>query len=190
MIPVAALVPAAGQSGRMGSEKALLQLKDGTSFASYLIDSYTGFGCDPVVVVVHEKLRLTDVNPGPLITVVNKNPGRGRSWSIYLGLKQIQENAACFLHNIDNPFVERELLERMLEKLKPASFVVPVFQGRGGHPVLLGTEVVSFFRTSKKMIDFRDALRNFERLESEYNREEILWNINTPREYKKYILDC
>ncbi len=189
MIPVAALVPAAGQSGRMGSEKALLQLKDGTPFASYLIDSYTGFGCDPVVVVVHKRLDLTKINPGRWIAVVNQYPDRGRSWSIYLGLKQVHENSACFLHNIDNPFVERALLERMLEKMKPSSFVVPVFQGRGGHPVLLGPEVVSFFRTSKKMIDFRDALKNFERLESEYNREQILWNINTPREYKKCILD-
>jgi len=187
--PLAALVPAAGRSERMGCEKATLKRKDGTTFVSYLINFYTSFGCNPVVVVLHEKLQLPELRSGSLITVLNINPEKGRSWSIALGMKQIREGSACFLHNIDNPFVEKPLLDRLMGKLKPGSYVVPVFQGHGGHPVLLGPEIVSFFQKSKKVTDFRETLKNFERIETEYEKEQILWNINTPEAYKKRILN-
>lgn len=189
MIPVSALIPAAGKSDRMGSEKVLLPFLNGSTFASHLINSYLDIGCDPVVLVHNELLDRSQIKSGPFVAVINKNQERGRSWSIYLGLQQIPENSACFLQNIDNPFTAPDLLTEMIKKVKPCGFVIPVFQGRGGHPVLLGHKVASFFRSQEKIADFRESLKNFERVEVRSLNEKILWNINTREEYGKLILN-
>ncbi|MCK9424032.1 MAG: NTP transferase domain-containing protein [Bacteroidales bacterium] len=189
MIPVSALIPAAGKSDRMGSEKALLPFLNGSTFAGHLINTYLDFGCKPIVLVHNERLDLSQIKSGFFVTVINENQERGRSWSIHLGLQQIPEGLACFLQNIDNPFVQPDLLNEMIEKVTPDGYVLPVFQGRGGHPVLLGHKAASFFRNRERIGDFRESLKNFERQEVRSSSDKILWNINTREDYRNVMLN-
>ncbi|MEI7980770.1 MAG: NTP transferase domain-containing protein, partial [Bacteroidota bacterium] len=89
MIPFSALIPAAGRSDRMGTEKALLTLPGGSTFASHLINTYRELGCETVVLVHNETLDLSAIRSGPFVAVLNKNQEWGRSWSIHLGLQKI-----------------------------------------------------------------------------------------------------
>jgi CTP:molybdopterin cytidylyltransferase MocA len=181
------IIPAAGNSGRMGSDKALLPYGNGLSFAENLIKSYSESGAQPVVVVVNNTLDLSGFDPSQLVTVVNERTDWGRSYSILLGTKRIPKDCACFLHNIDNPLIGTELLRLLLSTNMPDSYCVPVYQGRGGHPVLLGKRIVEYLQKLDEMLDFREVLKQFKRIEVLYPDERILWNINTPADYKKFL---
>jgi molybdenum cofactor cytidylyltransferase len=185
--PFSVIIPAAGNSGRMGSDKALLPYGNGLSFAEKLIKSYSEFGTQTVVVVVNKNLDLSGFDTSQLVTVLNEHTDWGRSYSIFLGSKKVQNDCTCFLHNIDNPFVGTELLNLLLDTIKPDSYVVPVYHGKGGHPVLLGNGIVGYLQNQDKVFDFREVLNQFNRIEVPYNNEQILLNINTPEDYEMFL---
>ncbi len=185
-MPVSAIIPAAGNSGRMGTQKTLLSFGNGTNFTGYLVNFLRDYGCNPIILIVNELFNPETLPAGDQITVVNHQLEKGRRWSIHLGLKQVPESSACFIQNIDNPFLEHTLLDELLRSGIPDGYAVPVCHGHGGHPVLLGKNVVDFFRRNPDVTDFRKALQCFTRIEIPYPDERILWNINTPDDYKEF----
>jgi CTP:molybdopterin cytidylyltransferase MocA len=171
----------------MGSDKALLPYGKGLSFAENLIMNYSEFGARPIVMVVNNMLDLSGFDASQFVTVVNEHTDWGRSYSILLGTKRIPKDCACFLHNIDNPFIGTELLRLMLSTNMPDSYSVPVYEVRGGHPVLLGKGIVDYLQNLDEVPDFREVLKQFNRVEVPYSDEQILWNINTPVDYERFI---
>lgn len=184
---ISAVIPAAGSSGRMGRDKAMLPIASGLTFAGHLVNCFGLFGCKPVVLIVNERFDSDKFHAENLMTVVNHHLEKGRSWSVHLGLKQVPEGFPCFIQNVDNPFLEPGLLDLLISSLTPDGYVVPVYQGRGGHPLLLGNEVVNFFRQQQDGCDFRQELQRFTRIEVPCPDGAILWNINTPGDYKEFI---
>ncbi len=186
-VPVSAIIPAAGNSGRMGTHKALLEYGNGHSFANHLVGCFYNYGCNPVVLVINEQCDSTPVQFQNLVKVVNRHTEKGRSWSIRLGLNHVPEQSACFIQNIDNPFLEPRLLDKLFESVTPDGYAVPVYQGQGGHPILLGNSVVDYFRQHGNIKDLRKILSRFNRIEVPYPDDRILWNINTPDDYKEFM---
>ena len=182
-----AILPAAGLSTRMGRQKALLPYGSGYNFAQHLSSGFSGFGCNPVVMVVNEDFDPAAIAPGELIFVVNRHLELGRSHSIHLGLKHVPDRVSCFIHNIDNPFPGLSLLAMLCEAVKDYGYAVPVYQGRGGHPILLGKNVTEDLRSRHDLGDFRQALEAFERIEVPCSDARILMNINTPEEYQRFL---
>jgi CTP:molybdopterin cytidylyltransferase MocA len=182
-----AVIPAAGNSERMGSHKALLSNGHGLTFAEHLVNCLGIYGCKPVVLVVNEQFDPTLFQAENLVTVVNHHLGKGRSWSVLLGLKQVPEGCTCFIQNVDNPFLEQALLDMLLTSVKPDCYAVPVYQGQGGHPIVLGNKVVDHLRQQPDLPDFRRKLQYFSRIEVPWHDERILWNINTPGDYERFI---
>ena len=185
---VSAVIPAAGNSGRMGRDKAVLHISHGQTFAGHLVNCFGVYGCRPVVLVVNDRSDTKKTNQENIITVVNHNVDLGRSHSIWLGLHYVPEGFSCFIHNVDNPYLEPEMLDWLLGLVQPDSFVVPVNTGRGGHPVLLGSRVAAHLRDQDQPADFRKTLHEFKRLELSWPDDRILLNINTPEDYKRFIL--
>jgi molybdenum cofactor cytidylyltransferase len=187
MKPVSAIILAAGNSGRMGSDKAQLQSGNGFSFARHLVHSFAGFGVQPIVVVVNKRIDLSELNPTQIVTTLNEHLEKGRSWSILLGMNKVPGDCPCFLQNIDNPYIENNLMNLLLDAVKPDNYVVPVYQGRGGHPVLLGGQIVNCLKNLSELPDFREVLKQYKRIEIPYYNERILLNINTPQDYKRFL---
>ena len=183
----AAVIPAAGNSGRMGSQKVLLPYGNGSGFAEHLTSCFSVYGCDPVVLVVNEHFEAVIPHAENLIIVGNRHVEKGRSHSIHLGLQHVPEGSACFIHNIDNPFPESAVLSELLKAVPSDGYVVPVYLGRGGHPVLLGCGLADQLRSQRDLTDFRQALQEFTKVEVPCADEHILWNINTPDEYLRFI---
>ncbi|MCX6247234.1 MAG: NTP transferase domain-containing protein [Bacteroidetes bacterium] len=184
---VSAIIPAAGNSGRMGTDKALLGFPGGINFANHLVNCYRRFAADPIVLVVNSQLDLSRLQAGPCLLVVNEHVERGRSWSIKIAIGKVPSGYSCFIQNVDNPFSEIALLEKLNSSLKDEAYMIPVCKGKGGHPVLLGSRIVDFIREMKDDTDFMDVLCQFERIEIPWPGEGILWNINTPAEYEQFI---
>ena len=183
----AAVIPAAGNSGRMGSQKVLLPYGNGSGFAEHLTSCFSVFGCDPVVLMVNEHFDSAILHVENLIIIVNRQVEKGRSHSIHLGLQHVPEGAACFIHNIDNPFPKPAVLGELLKAVPSDGYAVPVYLGRGGHPVLLGCGMADLLRSQRELADFRQAMNGFTKVEVPCTDEHILWNINTPDEYLRFI---
>lgn len=182
-----AIILAAGNSGRMGSDKAMLTYNNGQTFANHLVKSYSEFGAQPVVLIVKENHNKPDIDNYPLIRVINKHVEYGRSHSIFLGIQKIPKGCGCFIQNIDNPFIEPCLLEQMIASVESDGFVVPVWNGMGGHPVLLGRNVVHHIRGLNGLPDFREVLKEFKQIALPFPNERILLNINTPSDYANFL---
>ena len=184
---VSALIPAAGASSRMGSDKTSLRTPGGQTFASYLIDFYRDCCCSPVIVVHNEGTNLNACESKVVKSVLNHHPEKGRSHSIMLGLKEVPQGNACFIHNIDNPYTSKSLFDSLINALPLNGYAVPIFGERRGHPVLLGKQAVEALRNTAGDFDFREELQKLERIEVPFNDKRILWNINTPDDYHEFI---
>ncbi|MFZ4520274.1 MAG: nucleotidyltransferase family protein [Bacteroidales bacterium] len=185
--PISALILAAGHSERMGRDKASLPYGNGLTFAGQLIAAYAQAGCHPVTMVVNERFDSTIHDLSKVRFILNNQVERGRSFSIWLGLQNIPAGRPCFIQNIDNPFAEAALLRKMSDMLKPDLVVVPVYDGAGGHPILLGSKVVDELRKKSDIPNLKEALKEFERIEVISSDDRIHLNINTPESYRKFV---
>lgn len=180
------VILAAGLSGRMGTDKSLLSYGNGLCFAEHIINCYGVYGCNPVVFVINETSDTAQLKNCDFRPVINYQLNWGRSYSIHLGLQSIPKGKSCFIHNIDNPFIERSLLDSLRAAIHSESFAVPVFEGKSGHPVLLGKSVAEHIRKPSYLMDFREELKGFSRIEVPFPDKNILWNINTPEDYARF----
>lgn len=185
------IILAGGNSLRMGSPKAWL-LKGNTTFLSEIIKSYQLFGIETITVVLNEKFttsewknELSEIKSNATL-IKNCSPEKGRLYSLQLGLKAVKSDFA-FIHNVDNPFVENEVLEELINHTEINGVTIPTFKEKGGHPVIIN-EVVK-----KEIIDnyqnyetLKEVLANFPKKYIEVKSNSILKNINTPQELETY----
>ncbi|MDE1882054.1 MAG: nucleotidyltransferase family protein [Euryarchaeota archaeon] len=155
----ACVVLAAGASLRSGAvPKALLPLRDGRSVLHHVLRTAEGADLTPLWVVVGaraEEVR-REVEGTRATSVVHHGWERGRTGSVKRGLGSAGEgHGGTLLWPVDHPFVSNETL-RVLSKATsrtagpdaPAEWLIPLYRGRRGHPVVVGDgarrEVLSF----------------------------------------------
>jgi CTP:molybdopterin cytidylyltransferase MocA len=184
---ISAVIPSAGNSSRMGSDKALLPAGNGLTFAGHLVNSFVKYGCSPVVLVVNARVEPKLSPAENTITVVNHSVEKGRSFSIQLGLRQVPYGKACFIQNIDNLFIESELLDKLVGSAISEGYAVPVYHGRAGHPLLMGDRMADYFRNLTGEFDFRQELQRFPRVEVPFSDKRIRSNINSPDDYREFL---
>lgn len=180
---LAALILAAGFSSRMGAPKALLKMADGHTFAGYLTDGYIRAGCDPVILVIQPGIEIPGLNTEKVSIVSNSAPELGRSHSIKLGIQKLSGHCSCFIHNVDNPCLSSELIQKLAGCEEENSWCVPVYDHKGGHPVLLGRKVVETLKSMPEIGDLRSILKNFNKISVPFSNSNILLNINTIDDY-------
>jgi len=189
MYPIVIL--AAGKSTRMGALKPFVRLKNGLTLLEYLVYNFKKTGVSKVVVVLNKQglEQLTKLNSDiekEFITVLNEFSDEGRFLSIKKGLSIIGDTPV-FIQNIDNPYVDGTLMNRMQKMLKPKTYVVPQFNGLGGHPVLISSAIANAIKLEKKNdVDLRKYLNHFQKIICSCYSEQILLNINTQEDLEKY----
>ena len=187
------VVLAAGQSTRMGRPKFALKFDENLTFLEKIITGYNSFGCRQIIVVLNEKgetfLKSNPIKSFSNITIVtNFHPEWERFYSIKIGLKQVDEFSCAFIHNVDNPFVNEQVLKSLQCGLAGADYVVPCFKGRGGHPVLLSKKMIKHIISEKNPdLNFRDFLKRYAKNVVEVVDERVLVNVNTDEAYKRFV---
>jgi len=189
MYPV--LILAAGTSYRMGEMKPFVRLSNGITLLEHLLFQYQTTNAGKITIVLnsdgfhHLKKNYSDLEKN-LNIVVNVNPAFGRMESVRMGIKNITSEG-LFVQNIDNPFVNREIIENMSNLLQENSYVVPVYKDKGGHPVLLCKSILNDLASASiPDIDFKVFLGNYSRINYICDRSEILYNLNTPEDLLQY----
>ena len=140
MKDVAAIVLAAGRSRRMGQFKPLLPFGDRTVI-DHCIDNLRCGGVESIVIVVgHRAADLRNhLQTANVLFAVNPEPDSEMSHSVARGVNQILSSTrAILITPVDHPAVPAPVVARIIESWqKGAGLVVPTWEGRGGHPVLV-----------------------------------------------------
>lgn len=188
-----AIILSAGNSERMGGHKALLKFDSQKTFIQKITEVYLLAGIEQVIVVVNSELFKL-INESDLAlsekvqVVININPELGRFYSLQTGVKFLIPGNACFFQNVDNPFISEKLLNELIIHKDSADVIMPAYQKKSGHPVLISSLVVRKIceiRDHDSRIDF--FLKGFEVKNSETSDHTVLVNINSPEEYKSWI---
>ena len=139
---VAGLVLAAGGGSRFGGPKALARTPDGDPWLPRAIGTLRAGGCDEVLVVLGaaaEQARAL-VPPGAH-TVVADRWADGMGASLAAGLAGLPPATAALITLVDLPGLPVAVVRRLLDApLTPAVLRRAAYNGRPGHPVLVGEE--------------------------------------------------
>jgi molybdenum cofactor cytidylyltransferase len=141
--PVAGLVLAAGQSSRMGADKALLEVS-GRSFIEIVVGKLREAGLDDVAVVLgHHAAEIQQAASLDRVRViVNSNYLLGQTSSLQAGLRGLdsQRIEGILLCLVDHPAVSVQVMRQICSAHfeSKAPVVIPRYRGERGHPVLIG----------------------------------------------------
>ncbi len=196
-----AVILAAGESTRMGRDKALLPwppLTPGTEFTaetflSAAIRALSSFN-DMVIVVVGKN----EANLAPIVyasgasLVRNPAPERGQFSSLQTGLQEVlnQGRDAATITLVDRPPVALATLRTLHGAFETAVTqgkwaVVPEYEGKHGHPFLIGREMIEVFLRAPATSTARDVEHQHQ-AKIEYvaiNDPFIALNVDTPEQY-------
>jgi molybdenum cofactor cytidylyltransferase len=188
---LSAVILSAGYSERMGKPKALLKWNHSTTFIEKIINEFCKFGCANVICIINDKIELfcKELKVGQNVKfIVNQHPEYGRFSSIKSGAAEAAESDFCFIHNVDNPFVNIKTIEKLFSKRANNAWCSPVYSGKSGHPVLLPNAILNKINEIDDLDTIlSDILNKYPVIKAEVENDSILKNINTPEEYLKYI---
>lgn len=200
----AAVILAAGESSRMGTDKALLPwppqapgeppAKD--NFLSAAIRSFALSADFVVVVAGANEATLAPVAYAHAASItVNPDPARGQFSSLQVGLREILNRGrdAAMITLVDRPPVNRATVQILRDAFESASSsiwaIVPEFSGKHGHPFLAGREMMEAFLNAPPTATARDI--------EHQHQERVLYvtvsdpfvalNINTPEDYASLL---
>jgi molybdenum cofactor cytidylyltransferase len=133
---VAAILLAAGQSRRMGAFKPLLPFGDKT-VVECCIDYLHEGGIENIVVVLGH--RADEIRVENVTIAINPDPTSEMGASIAAGIRVLSGDVKCVLIAlVDHPAVPATVVLNLIEEWKRGErIVIPTWQNRGGHPVLV-----------------------------------------------------
>jgi molybdenum cofactor cytidylyltransferase len=193
------VILAAGESSRMGSDKALLPWPpvakgmpfSGETFLSAAIRSLSS--TDQVVVVVgnNERELAPVVYAAGGSLVRNPEPEGGQFSSLRVGLQAVLElgRDAVMITLVDRPPASAAALAKLRAAFEAATSdtwaVVPEYGGRHGHPFLAGREMMEIFLKAPATATARDVEHQHQEhlLYVPVDDPHVVMNVNTPEDY-------
>ena len=196
------VILAAGKSSRMGTEKALLPWPatvrvevnpEGRTLLSAAIAALKTQTEQVVVVAGANAATLAPIiDTCGAHLVVNPEPDRGQFSSLQAGLREVAARAydAAMITPVDCPPLTAATLERLRAEFEQAAAaghwaVAPEHDGRHGHPLLAGRELIDAFLRAPVSANAREVKRAHAELIKYVPVAEPLISVdlNTPEEY-------
>lgn len=194
------VILAAGESTRMGTDKALLPWPPGGStgqtFLSAAIESFNLMAEMVLVVCGKNEGNLTSIAYAQGASVVrNPAPERGQFSSLQVGLQEVLNHGrdAAIVTLVDRPPVKAATLEALCSAFASAGFgkwaVVPEYNGHHGHPFLVNREMIEVFLKAPATAMARD-IEHQNQAHVEYvvvDDPAVALNVDTPQDYAALI---
>ncbi len=195
------VILAAGQSSRMGRDKALLPWPKGTeslaglprgTLLSSAIQSVSDC-CDLVIVVTGangDALRRVIDGCGASV-VQNPAPERGQFSSLQTGLQEVLNRGrdAAMVTLVDRPPPRAVTLSKLVATFAGRAHnewaVVPEFEGKHGHPIVIGREMIEAFLRAPAGSNAREVTHanHSHILYVPVDDPVVITNVDTPQDY-------
>lgn len=196
----AGVILAAGESSRMGSDKALLpwppqvtgQPPSKQTFLSAAIESLA-LSTDFILIVAgkNESTLAPIAYANGASVVTNLDPSRGQFSSLQVGLHEVLNRGrdAAIITLVDRPPVGSATVQRLRDAFESAPqsiwAIVPECSGKHGHPYLVGRELIEVFLSTPPTGNAREVEHRYQQ-HIQYvpiNDPFVAMNINTPDDY-------
>lgn len=184
-----AVIMAAGESRRMGTQKLLLPFGE-TTVVGAVVGTALASRVDRVLVVLgadKDDVR-EEIEPLGIDSVVNENFAEGMLSSVQTGFRALPADAeAAAVMLGDQPFLPARVVDTVVEAFRRSGkgIVVPVHRGQRGHPVLIDLK----YRDEVLALDPADGLRRLmhahpdDIFEAEVEDANILRDMDVPEDY-------
>jgi molybdenum cofactor cytidylyltransferase len=196
----AGVILAAGESSRMGTEKALLPWPPQTAGQPLPQDTFLSAAIRSLALVNDFVVIVAGANQAALAPIIyangasiaiNPEPNRGQFSSLQVGLREVLNRGrdAAMITLVDRPPVSAATIRTLRAAFESAPqniwAVVPEFSGKHGHPFLAGRELIEAFLQAPASANARDIERRFQEhiCYVVVNDPFVALNVNTPEEY-------
>jgi molybdenum cofactor cytidylyltransferase len=183
---LAAVILSGGASSRMGSPKALLPYQ-GRPFLEHLLEvtRHPKIGVRRVVLGAHAEPITQAVELQAGEAVVNEEWEKGQLSSIQAALRSLPAGTdGILMCLVDHPLISSALVDGLIEQFYAtrALVVVPVFEGRRGHPVIFSAAVYEELEKAPQELGARSVVWTHRGEVSEYVtlEEGCVVNLNDP----------
>ncbi|HIA38407.1 MAG TPA: hypothetical protein EYN86_02690 [Planctomycetes bacterium] len=162
-----AIILSAGAGRRLGFPKALLKLH-GKLMLPIVCQAFKAAGCQHLSVVIraeHEDLFLESGLTAREL-VINPSPDDGRTSSLLCALQRVSTEHNLLIHSCDTPLISSDailqLITQWLTVAAPAQTIARLCSpgGKGGHPLLVGSEQVPQLKKFSADQPLRDLFIN------------------------------
>jgi molybdenum cofactor cytidylyltransferase len=200
VLSLCGVVLAAGESSRMGRDKALLpwppQSAATASADTFLSAAIRLFAPHVDIVLVVAGKNEPEIAPAVYAhgasLVVNPDPARGQFSSLQEGLQEVLSRGrdAAMITLVDRPAVKSETI-RILKRAFEDAFrrgkwaIVPEYQGRHGHPILAGREMIEAFLKAPASANAREIMHAHQDkiVYLAVDDPLVVVNVDTPEQY-------
>ena len=194
---MAAIVPAAGLSSRMGRPKPLLEI-GGRRLVVQVINALMLGGVEVVVVITPPRSRVESAEiallaqqNGATVVIPDHETVDMRA-TIELGLDEFDSQPApdaILICPVDTPGVGPDLIRRLINqsRSRPEAIIVPVSSARRGHPILLPMSIAMKIRFLQAGTGIKCLLNNHPENVVEVACNDDLDDIDTPEEYRRWM---
>ena len=199
----AGVILAAGESSRMGRDKALLpwpaaseQSGSQGTFLSSAIRSLSAATDFVVIVAGNNEVTVAPVAYAHgAFVVVNPDPSRGQFSSLQVGLREVLNRGrdAAIITLVDRPPAAMITVRTLREAFEAAEqkvwAVVPEYDQKHGHPYVVGREMIERFLREPLTGNARDVEHRYQD-HIQYlpvSDPFVALNVNTPQEYAALI---
>jgi CTP:molybdopterin cytidylyltransferase MocA len=188
---LAAVILSGGASQRMGSPKALLPYQ-GRPFLEHLLEvtRHPKITARRVVLGVHAEPIAKAIHLSADEVVINTDWEKGQLSSIQAALKSLPPGLdGILLCLIDHPLISANLVGDLISTFytSNASIVLPVFEGRRGHPVIFSARLFPELQAAPSDVGARAVVwaHRPEICEFPTNEEGCVLNLNDPETFAR-----
>ncbi len=184
------LVPAAGESKRMGRPKLILPY-GGSSILGTVVRNACASSADHVLVVLgsNKDVLEKEIRDHQVKIAVNRQYRSGMLSSVKCGLKELPGGTDAVMVMLgDQPMIGRKVLDQMIHAYReyPGKILVAIHGGKRGHPLLFSSGFAGEILEMSGSQSLRNLLeRHADRvIEVPVDSPEILRDIDTEKDYQ------
>jgi molybdenum cofactor cytidylyltransferase len=193
---IATIILAAGSSARLGMHKALLKIENESAIKRVVKTVLASRSCRCIAVLGAQAAAVrAELDNLPVEIIENKNYAAGRTGSLKCALTHLGpalESTAVVIFPVDYPFVLHVVIDQLIDsyltrvrEVQESFWIVPEFQAKRGHPVLLAGPVLTGILALSADFSLREYLsgassdHSLYRIAMPVESEAVLDNINT-----------